>query len=252
MEINKSKRLLNPQFYSGVQPKKQIIWHHTAGMTADGAITWWNQTPDRVGTAYVIDRDGTIYEVFDPKTWAYHLGVYAKDGGDPHDLDEKQSIGIELVSAGQLYPDGTGKMVQYPLYPNKAAKNVPNQAEIWDMGEAGWKGHRYFHSYTDKQVDSLIALTKHLAKEFKINIQKDLTKFWEFNTEVIKHKPEGLYSHSTVRKDKADIIPYPPFLEKVYNAFNEKPKFTDTPKITDKVIKPNAISSPTKTTKTNK
>jgi N-acetyl-anhydromuramyl-L-alanine amidase AmpD len=232
--INKSKKLLNTQFYNGVHPKKQIIWHHTAGTTAEGAFSWWNQTPERVGTAYLIDRDGTILEVFDPKNWGYHLGVMGKDGGDPNDLDEKQSIGIEIVSAGHLYPDGKGKMVQYPLYPNKAAVNAIKQDEIWDMGEAGWKGHRYFQAYTDKQIDSLIALTKKLAKDFGIGIQKDLKDFWLFNQDVIKNRPSGIYSHSTVRKDKEDIIPYPAFIERVYEAFNEPKAKTPPPTKTTK------------------
>jgi hypothetical protein len=28
-----------------------------------------------VATAYVIDRDGTVFELFDPAAWAFHLGL---------------------------------------------------------------------------------------------------------------------------------------------------------------------------------
>ena len=219
MEINTSKALNSSQFYNSAKEKKQIIWHHTAGTTADGAIGWWNQTPEVVGTAFVIDRDGTIYQIFDPKLWAYHLGVRAKDGGDVNDLDEKQSIGIEIVAAGPLHQDETGKFFHYPLWPNKSAKNKVNQDEVWDMGEEGWKGNRFYHAYNDKQIEALFGLTKKLMTDFKIPVQADIGKMYEFSTEVVKNKTPGIWSHSTVRKDKSDIVPHPSFIEKIKKAF---------------------------------
>ena len=221
MEINKTKRLANPQFYSGVFPKKHIFWHHTAGTTADGAISWWNQTPERVGTAYVIERDGTIFEVFDPKLWGFHLGVKTSEGGNPSELDEKQSIGIEIVSAGHLYKDEKGNFVQYPLYPNKLAKNIIKPDDVWDMGEKKWHGFQYFQKYTDKQVEALIWLTKKLVEDFNIPVQEDITKIFDYNPDFAKNLPTGIYSHSTVRKDKEDVIPHPSFVEKIKAAFNK-------------------------------
>lgn len=235
MEINRTKRLKNVQFYAGEFKKKHIFWHHTAGTTADGAITWWNQTPDRVGTAYVIDRDGTIYEVFDPKWWGFHLGVKTSEGGDPNEMDEKQSIGIELVSAGHLYPDGLGNMVQYPLYPNKSAKNIIKADDVWDMGDTKWHGFQYFQKYTDKQIESLIWLTKKLSTDFKIPIQDDLMGIFEYNPKFEKELPAGVFSHSTVRKDKEDVIPHPSFLEKIKAAFPSKK--VDPPKDDAKTTK---------------
>ena len=225
MEINRTKRLKNAQFYDGVFPKKQIFWHHTAGTTADGAINWWNQTPERVGTAYVIDRDGTIYEVFDPKMWGYGLGLNAEAGWDSNASVEKGAIQIEIVSAGHLYPDGLGNMVQYPLYPNKAAKNIIKNSDVWDMGEKNkWKGFQYFQNYNDKQVESLIGLTKKLITDFEIKIQDDLSKMFEYNPKVGKEVIPGIWSHSTVRKDKEDVIPHPDFVKKILEAFPIKKK----------------------------
>lgn len=253
MEINRTRRLLNPQFYQGIFPKKQIFWHHTAGTTADGAISWWNQTPDRVGTAYVIDRDGTIYEVFDPRLWAYHLGVTRAAGGNLNDLDEKESIGIELVAAGHLYPDGLGNMVQYPLYPNKVAKNIIKNDEIWTMDKP-WKGFSHFQSYTDEMIESLFWLTKKLADDFKIPIQDDLTKIFEYNETVVKERTPGVWTHSAVRKDKEDVVPHPYFLDKLVKAFHPAkiPKVNMKPEIKEQTERLEAIKSPTKTPKTNK
>lgn len=242
MEIVKTKKLLNAQFYGNVHEKKQIFLHHTAGTTADGAINWWNQTPEPVGTAYLIDRDGSIIEVFSPQCWAFHLGVTTKAGGDPNNLDEKQSIGIELVAAGPVYADETGKFVHYPLYPNKAAKNAIKQDEVWDMGEKGWRGARYYHTYTDKQIESMIWLVNKLCTDFKINLQPNVLSMFEYNEQVVKDKTPGLWSHSTVRKDKQDIVPHPSLIEKLLKGFPKnvgagENKAIFSPKV-EKVIPP--------------
>ena len=167
-------------------------------------------------------------------------------------MDEKQSIGIEIVSAGHLYPDGKGNMVQYPLYPNKTSKNIIKPDDVWDMGEKKWHGFQYFQKYTDKQVEALIWLTKKLMEDFNIPVQADITKMFEFSPEVIKNKTPGIWSHSTVRKDKEDVVPHPSFVEKIKAAFGkpEPAKFTGTPK-SDKVddSKIGAASTSTKTTK---
>jgi N-acetyl-anhydromuramyl-L-alanine amidase AmpD len=48
-----------------------------------------------------VERDGTIFEVFDPRFWAFHLGL-AGTGGSA----ERRSIGIEMASEGRLEERG--------------------------------------------------------------------------------------------------------------------------------------------------
>ncbi len=192
-----------------------IFWHHTAGTSADGALSWWNQTPDKVGTAYVIDRDGTIIEAFDPIKWAYAQGVKGDD-----DFVDKNSIGIELVAVGQVYKEGV-EFVFYPLFPNKAGRKVIPTADVVTLDKP-WRGFLYYQKYTDKQIESLIWLTKKLMVDFKIPLQANFKNFFEFNKDVIDakiHTP-GIWGHTTVRQDKNDVVPYPEFLKKVYDAFN--------------------------------
>lgn len=217
LQINRTKRLNNVQFYPQVIKKTQIFWHHTAGTNADGAIAWWNQTPEHVGVAYVIDRDGTIYEVFDPKCWAYHLGIPASKGGDGK--DDQDSIGIEIVSAGWVNKEIDGTFTFYPLFPNKSGGQKIPASDVWDLGEGNeWRGYRYFQKYSDKQIDSLINLTKKLVEDFGIEIQPSLKDFWVYNKDVItKHLP-GLWSHTTVLMEKSDIIPQKDFIQKVISS----------------------------------
>jgi len=225
------KHLDNLQFYPTVNEKKQIFLHHTAGTNAQGALDWWNQTPDHVGTAYVIDRDGTIIEAFPADRWAYHIGLKGDD-----DFVEKNSIGIEIVSAGGLVKEGE-KFMFYPLYPNKAGGREIPASDVWEM-PTGWKGFKYFHKYTDQQVRATIELVKYLIETFKIQLQPDLNKFWEYNEEVFKSHSTGLWSHSTARKDKADIIPFPGFTKSLIEAIQTKP--------TLKVDKVEKVELPTK------
>lgn len=202
------KYLHNNQNYPAVDHKDQIWLHHTAGTTAYGAIDWWNQTPEKVGTAYVIDRDGTIYEVFDPSNWAYHIGV-----SNDNNHCEKYGIGIEIVAAGQLYEREDGKVMFYPLYPNKIARTVIPEKEVVRLNKK-WRGYTLYHKYTSKQVLSLCWLIDNLIDQFNIPIQDDFRNFWLYDKsgKVLEGKP-GIYAHSTVRLDKTDIVPDPVFLK---------------------------------------
>ena len=109
LQINRKLHLRNDQYYPAVNKKDSIFLHHTSGSSARGAFDWWNQTPDHVGTAYIIERDGTIYEVFEPNQWGFHLGLKGDD-----DYMEKHSIGIEIVSLGQLEKVGRD-FIFYPI-----------------------------------------------------------------------------------------------------------------------------------------
>jgi len=215
------KYLTNGQYYSQPHPKTCVFLHHTAGTTAQGAWGWWNQTPDRVGTPYLIDRNGDIYECFDPKSWAYHLGIKGDD-----DSQEKQSISIEIVAAGHLY--GENKNMFLPLYPNTAAgKKIPD-SEICVIKD-GFRGHTNFHAYTDAQIISLCQLLGKLHVDFPtIPFPSTFTaKDLEYNKEVIDKDLKGVFSHTSVRQDKDDIFPQPNLLWALTRSFglmNIKPK----------------------------
>lgn len=195
--------LTNGQYYAEKLKKTVVFLHHTAGTSAQGAWAWWNQTPDRVGTAYLLDRDGTIYECFDPKSWAYHLGVRGDD-----DSQEKNSIGIELVAAGALR--GEGKNIFMPLFPNKAGSVTIKPDEICKL-EKPWVNGDSYHAYTDEQIIALCQLLLKLKSDFpelvypKAFTEKELT----YNPDVIAKDFKGIYSHHVVRKDKDDVFPQP-------------------------------------------
>ena len=194
------KYLTNGQYITEPTEKKSIFLHHTCGLNAEGAWRWWNSTPDRVGTAYIIGRDGTVVECFDPSNWAFHLGIK----GDH--FQDKCSVGIELVSAGGLYlMDGEYRF--YPLWPNKTRFTVIPKEDVVSI-PAGWRGYKFFHKYTDAQILATEELINMLAEKFPtIPLGKTGTKFYEYNEKVVGNRLGGIWAHSSVREDKSDIYP---------------------------------------------
>lgn len=215
---SKTLRVKKGQYLESEFPKTNIFLHHTAGTTASGAVSWWNQTPDRVGTAYVIDRDGTIYEVFEPTKWAYHLGIR----GDNDHL-EKVSINIELVSAGRLYQRPDGKYFFYPLYPKISPSTLIPPGEVTIL-KTPFKGHSLYHSYTDAQIKSVCELIPYLMYEYCIPLQSDYKKFMDFNPDIWLKEKVGIYSHTAVRRDKDDIFPQPNFIKALMDLFKSLSK----------------------------
>lgn len=193
------KHLTNGQYLTQVYKKIALFYHHTISTNPASPWRWWNSTPQRVGTAYIVGRGGEVIECFDPTMWAWHLGVRGDDN-----YMEKHSIGIELVSAGPLKHMG-GEFRFYPLWPDQRHFTTIPEDEVYELD---YKGELYWHKYTDEQIETTIELTNLILKANKgIKVQKDLEGFYQFNEDVVdKHLP-GLWAHSTVRKDKSDIYP---------------------------------------------
>lgn len=73
-----------------------IMLHHTAGSTASGAAQALNSRG--LSAHYVIDKDGTIYQMVGDERRAFHAGA-GSIRGDGRDINDR-SIGIEIVNLG--------------------------------------------------------------------------------------------------------------------------------------------------------
>ena len=177
------------QYYPSVYRKTHIFLHHTAGGSAASSVAFWAADPKRIATPYIIDRDGTIYEVYDPKFWAYHLGV--KSGT----ALERASIGIEICSYGQLQPNTAGELLTY------TKRVIPKEKAV----KLNFRGFDYWEAYTPEQITALAALLPYLIARFQITPQPNRANFWEYQNPITL--PPGIWSHTTVRKDKVDIFP---------------------------------------------
>jgi N-acetyl-anhydromuramyl-L-alanine amidase AmpD len=91
LTFDTSLRLTDDQYYKEETAKNLIVLHHTVGGSAKSTFDYWQGNPEHIAVSYIVERDGTIYEVFDPKYWAHHVG-----SKDPRNIAvNKRSIGIE-------------------------------------------------------------------------------------------------------------------------------------------------------------
>lgn len=139
----------------------RVVLHATASTTAQSALRWWASNAERVGTPYVIDRDGTIYRAFDPaQRWAYHLGV-----GQHRVWWERTSIGIELVNVGPLRKRHN-KLFWWPE--DFTAPYIDGAA----VETNPWNGFDLWQPYTNAQYEALSALLAYIKTTFNINALK--------------------------------------------------------------------------------
>lgn len=178
MEIIKH-HLDSSEYIKEVHKKKQIILHHTAGShRADWTIDFWNIDRNssggriRVATSYVIGGksivdgnttfDGKIYEAFEDKYWAYALGV---NGGTQL---EKNSIQIEICNYGSLTLSKNGQFYTY-------VNSVVPEEDVIELSQP-FKSSKYYHKYTDAQLDTLRLLILDISKRHNIDVKLGLNE----------------------------------------------------------------------------
>lgn len=194
--------------------KDRIVLHFTSGQTL-GDLKSFTREDYHISSPYVLGRDGTIYRLFSPKQWSYHLGRGVVGGNTVH---SSRSISIQISNYGPLREDGKGNLVSLGglIYCSLADK------EAYVKLAKPFKGEEYFAAFTDQQYEGLIILLRYLTKEF--NIQRKFLST-DFNLEergewgkiprfsVFKDKTEadnfrGICSHINYRKSgKWDIGP---------------------------------------------
>jgi|TARA_R110000851_G_scaffold85152_3_gene185310 N-acetyl-anhydromuramyl-L-alanine amidase AmpD len=199
-EINRNQKLSRSQYIKQVHDKNQLYLHFTAGSaSAKGVIDYWDGNQPRIATAYVIDGyAGNIFECFNPKYWSYHLGVKGTKGR----LD-KASIGVEICNYGPLKKKGD----KFYAWPENFSNTTVDPSKVYTL-QREFRGFHYFEAFTDEQITATELLLDHLIRAYKINVQSSFDYSWfDFDPSVIKNKKDGIWSHSSVRKDKLDLYP---------------------------------------------
>lgn len=187
--VDRSLRLSDAQYLQEAHPKDLIVLHHTAGGSARSTFRWWQEgDPKRIATAYVVERDGTILEVFDPRFWAFHLGLRGTGG-----RVDRRCVGIELCSEGWLEEGEEGLR----------AFDRPFEGQVHDHGSE-WRGHRFFAAYTGEQVAAAIALVDHLCELFAVP-RRTPADHEGFDRALFDFR--GIVGHHHVRADKTDLHP---------------------------------------------
>lgn len=188
-----SLRLPSEQYFPVATTKTRIILHHTVGGTAKSTVDYWKENKERVGTAFIIERDGTVYQCFDPKYWAAQIGMGSNDA------DNKCSIGIEIASEGALI-EKAGSLYKF----NARRGNEVQRANVYD-NKITYRGYRYFDAYDEPQLQAVTELVDHLLKTFPTIPRQTpadhigYLKNWKSFS--------GIVSHTHLRTDKSDVHP---------------------------------------------
>lgn len=201
------------QYYKVEQRKKIIVLHHTvSGEGTEGDINWWKKTPERVGTPFLIDRDGKIVQLFDEKYWIHHLGVtisQLRQFGSTvsNERLNQLSIGIEIDNWGGLVKKSDGQWYSYTGAPIK-------YCDVQEY-KGGYRGYYGFEKYTANQLISLGELLKELCNKYDIPKHYNANMF-DFNEKAVKGY-HGIWSHTSFRPDKSDVHPQPELINLLKN-----------------------------------
>jgi N-acetyl-anhydromuramyl-L-alanine amidase AmpD len=193
----KTCRLPEGCYFPKKYPKDLVLIHFTAGSSVDGAINFWKGNKNGVSTPYIIGKDGSVFETYDPEYWSYHLGV---KGTWAHD---RRSVAIEMVNIGPLRKKGD----YLYSWPNAFTQKYCHVDEKDKYVAESYRGFDYYAAFPEIQVQSLKALVGDIKVRF--GIKGDLPpkeKRGQFDLDFAG-KCTGVIDHSAFRSDKFDIGP---------------------------------------------
>lgn len=203
-------------YFKAEFPKKQIIWHHSAGWdNARGMFDWWKTDKvTHVATAIGISDDGKVWKGFDEKFWAASIGckidVFQNNGItlqyrngrviNNQALDES-SVAVEICNWGSL-TEKDGKLYSWANVEIKKEKII----------ELNYKGVKYYEIYTDNEIKALKYWTLLNAMRFDIPLDYNYDDFFSVSKKALSGE-KGVFTHNSYRSDKNDVSPQPKLIE---------------------------------------
>lgn len=203
------------EYFAGPNNPEYLFLHHTAGGNNPHAtvLMWNNDTRGRIATEFVIggpsingksnEHDGVIVKCMPDGGYGWHLG----DNGSQH--MHINSVGIEVCNFGPLTKVGD----KFKTYTGA----IVHEDQVCDLGFT-FRGHRYYHKYSDAQLEALRELILFIQDRDGIDIKKGLVEWlnegsaqdaFEFKKDAWAGKVKGMLTHTNTRKDKSDMSPQP-------------------------------------------
>ena len=226
--------LPDDEYFKGPTTKKWSFGHHTAGWHNPYKVidSWGRDNRGKVATEYVLggqkitdsnnEFDGVLVKAFPQGGWGWHLGIGRREL-------HSHSIGIELNNFGYLTKGGYYKRVNGKktwiqrdvdsFYTYVGTKADSNQAiEL----EKEFRGYKYWHSYSDTQIEKLKIWLLEMEDRYGIDPRKGLVELikekgvfeaFDFcDVSYVQNNP-GFYCHTNVQKGKFDLYPHPKLVE---------------------------------------
>ena len=206
------------EYKEGPTKKDYLFLHHTAGWnnpyaTVDG---WAKDDRGTIATEFVLggrsvkgndDRyDGELVQCLPEGGYGWHLGKNGSQYMHTH------SVAIEVCNFSYAVNGKT--YVETPI----------TQEQLVTLPEP-FRGHKQWHAYSDKQIETLRLFILWIADRDSIEVRDGLVaeikkkgaKAFEFNDEAFNGKIKGMWTHSNTRKDKFDLSPQPNLIDMLLN-----------------------------------
>lgn len=175
------------EYFAEENEKAAICLHHTVSAGSANAVKqYFESTPERVGVAFMVEKSGGIFQLFNEKYYSYHIGKGSTT------KDNKKIIGIEIINEGILKKKGD----KYYWFDGKQLY----KDEPFILNEP-WRNENYFARYTEAQFISTVELCKYLCN--KHNIPRSVLTGYDYKKEYFQFK--GILSHHNLRPDKTDV-----------------------------------------------
>ena len=210
------------QYFEGPTPKQWLFLHHTAGWQDPYGtiVAWGRDNRGEVATEFVlggqsvkgddVTKDGILVQAFPQGGWGWHLGT-------GRSTMHSNSVGIEVCNFGQLTKGGYKKNgVWVALKPNSFYTYVGvevHPSQIVELAKP-FRGHKFWHKYSDKQLNVLKDLIHFIANRDNIDVRRGLPTMiksigvdaFDFLDVSYVSKNPGLWNHTNVLT-KVDMFP---------------------------------------------
>jgi hypothetical protein len=204
--LDRSRRLPKTEYFAEVCRKTGIALHHTVcdhahtilgvGRGDDVPVAG----PRPVATAYVVEKDGTIFEAFDPTAWAWQFGLPWRD--DRRIPFEQRFIGIRLACDGGLI-NYRGGIYAYDQFRPPRRKSKKRSLKC----VTPYRDYSWFDRFEPQQLEALARLVSALCDRFSIPRRYPERPFLCYGAELAAF--EGVIGHAMVRVDTSDPAPDP-------------------------------------------
>lgn len=189
-------------YYEDKYLKDQIVIHYTIGYLP-GDVGTLTTHDDHVSVAFLIGRNGKIYNLFPSVAWSYHLGKNAVGGNE---VNSKRSIGIELSNIGPLVLRNNDLMTSYK---DKNGNYSDVYCSLNDTAlyvKQTYRDFDYYATFTPLQYKSLVTLLRYLTDRYKIP-REFIAVPQRYETLQTVPAFKGIVTHVNYRLDKKDIGP---------------------------------------------
>lgn len=223
MNINSNYLLNNDCYFPQTTPKDMVLLHFTAGPTALPAIQTFSKPvvvpPSAanpkgekypVSTQYVVDKDGTIYKLFEEAYWSYHLGI--QGSASENHRHDKRSVAIEIANVGPLRVRGDQLCYWPPITPQGLPAFKSPYCSMADSSRyvrlrTPYRGETYFAAFPAAQVEAVANLVDDICTRLKIpKILPPIDLRHKFDPAYYRAY-DGVTSHVNWRADKTDLAP---------------------------------------------